>query len=155
MNAEAIGGEQQAKTEAFQHAFWAAKRAMADASETAFLKHGVRAGQRFILRSLWDEDGLTPGEIARRLELATPTVTKATMRMEASGLVIRRPHPSDHRLVKIHLTERGRSLRADIDREVERVTERALASISDHDRQRLIDLLVKIRSNLTQSPQTT
>jgi DNA-binding MarR family transcriptional regulator len=50
----------------------------------AFGSHGVRAGQQFILRTLWDEDGLTPGEIARRLGLPTPTVTKATALVESA-----------------------------------------------------------------------
>src|SRR5580692_7637247 len=62
---------------------------------TAFARHGVHEGQQFVLRSLWAEDGLTPGEVARRLGLATPTVTRATTRMEAAGLLRREPHPSD------------------------------------------------------------
>src|SRR6266508_4474019 len=94
----------------FQAVFWAAKRAMKEASDAAYGRHGVRNGQQFILMSLWHEDGLTPGEIARRLGLATPTVTKAATRMEAAGLVVRRPHPSDARLVRIHLSDRGRHL---------------------------------------------
>jgi DNA-binding MarR family transcriptional regulator len=137
------------RTAQFQQAFWAAKRAMAEAAEAAFRRHGVRAGQQFILRCLWDEDGLTPGEIARRLELATPTVTKATARMEAAGLLVRRPHPTDRRLVRLHLTERGRSLRDVIDGEVEQLTERALASLSEPERNHLVRFLRQIRHNLT------
>jgi DNA-binding MarR family transcriptional regulator len=81
--------------ENFLTAFWAAKRAMATASEAAYSRHGVRAGQQFILHCLWDNDGLAPGEIARRLGLATPTVTRAATRMEAAGLLRREPHPTD------------------------------------------------------------
>jgi DNA-binding MarR family transcriptional regulator len=154
MTVESTRTDQRVETEEFQHAFWAAKRAMAEASEAAFAKHGVGAGQRFILRCLWDEDGLPPGEIARRLDLATPTVTKATMRMEVAGLVVRRPHSTDRRLVGIHLTDRGRSLRAEIDREVERFTERALGSISDADRRHLVELLRTIRLNLAPRPRS-
>ncbi|MFC7744437.1 MarR family transcriptional regulator [Nocardiopsis composta] len=49
-----------------------------------------------------------PGEIAGRLGLATPTVTRTVTRMEGSGLVERHPHPTDARLVSVRLTERGR-----------------------------------------------
>src|SRR5580693_6439006 len=91
----------------FQTAFWSAKHALALASATAFSRHGVHEGQQFVLRSLWAEDGLTPGEVARRLGLATPTVTRATTRMEAAGLLRREPHPSDGRMVKLRLTSRG------------------------------------------------
>jgi DNA-binding MarR family transcriptional regulator len=142
----------QNRTERFQQSFWAAKRAITEATGAAFARHGVRAGQQFILRCLWDEDGLGPGEIATRLGLSTPTVTKATARMEAAGLVVRRPHLTDRRLVRIQLTKKGRSLRSDIDKEVERLTERALRSLSDRQRDQLVRSLSEIRQNLTESP---
>ena len=69
----------------FQTAFWAAKHALSVVTAAAYSQHGVHEGQQFILRCLWTQDGLTPGEIARRLGLATPTVTRAATRMEAAG----------------------------------------------------------------------
>ena len=39
-------------------------------TSAAFSRRGVHEGQQFILRRLWAEDGLTRGEIARRLGLA-------------------------------------------------------------------------------------
>ena len=51
----------------FQTAFWSAKHALSVATSAAFSRHGVHEGQQFILRRLWAEDGLTPGEVARRL----------------------------------------------------------------------------------------
>jgi DNA-binding MarR family transcriptional regulator len=135
----------------FQAVFWAAKRAMKEASDAAYGRHGVRNGQQFILMSLWHEDGLTPGEIARRLGLATPTVTKAATRMEAAGLVVRRPHPSDARLVRIHLTDRGRHLQKVLDEEMRRLSERALASLGEQDRATFIRLLDQLRRNLART----
>src|SRR5258706_15009739 len=100
----------------FQTAFWSAKLAMAEAAEAAFNHHGVRAGQQFILECLWQSDGLTPGDIAKRLRLATPTVTRAATRMEAAGLLHREPHPTDARLVRLCLTERGKHLQSTLAR---------------------------------------
>lgn len=133
----------------FQLAFWTAKRAMAEAAEAAYRRHGVRGGQQFILMCLWEEDGLTPGEIARRLDLATPTVTKATKRMEATGLVARRPHPGDARLVLIHLTDRGRDLRKVLDEEMRRLSGRALRTLSEEERAQFARFLDELRRNLT------
>lgn len=132
----------------FQAAFWNAKRAMMEASEAAFRRHGVRAGQQHILRVLWREDCLTPGEIARRLDLTTATVSKMTSRMQATGLVERRPHPSDGRLVRVCLTERGTALEEVIGEEMGRVTERALGTLGPGQRTELVRYLGEIRRNL-------
>ena len=133
----------------FQTAFWAAKHALSMATAAAFSRHGVHEGQQFILRVLWAEDGQTPGEIARRLGLATPTVTRAATRMEAAGLLRREPHPGDRRLVRLLLTERGRSLEHVIAAETDKLTERALATFGPAERETVIRALAAIRRNLT------
>jgi MarR family transcriptional regulator, organic hydroperoxide resistance regulator len=136
----------------FQAAFWATKRAMAEAAETAFRRHGIRAGQQFILQCLWEEDCLSPGVVARRLNLATPTVTRAATRMEAAGLLARRSHPTDARLVRLCLTERGQALREVVDDEMRRLTERALATLAPGERAQLVRYLTEIRRNLARAP---
>jgi DNA-binding MarR family transcriptional regulator len=133
----------------FQAAFWGAKRALAVAAEAAYNRHGVRSGQQFILRCLWETDGLTPGEIARRLELATPTVTRAATRMEAAGLLRRSPHPTDARLVRLVLTDRGRELEGVIAEEMKRLSEKALRGLSPEEQAQLLRSLHTIRVNLT------
>jgi MarR family transcriptional regulator, organic hydroperoxide resistance regulator len=133
----------------FQAVFWATKRTLAEAADLAYRRHGVRDGQQFLLMELWKEDGLPPGELARRLHLATPTVTRAAIRMEATGLVSRHPDLRDRRLVRIHLTERGRQLEDVLDKEMRELSERALASMSGDQRQALIGFLNQIRQNLT------
>ena len=133
----------------FQTAFWSAKHALAHASAMAFAQHGVHEGQQYVLRCLWREDGLSPGEVARRLGLATPTVTRAATRMEATGLLRREPHPSDRRLVRLRLTDRGRELEKVIDEQTNQLTERALATLSAAERESLVRALHEIRRNLT------
>jgi DNA-binding MarR family transcriptional regulator len=132
----------------FQTAFWGTKHALSAATAAAFSQHGVHEGQQFILRLLWAEDGQAPGEIARRLGLATPTVTRAATRMEAAGLLRREPHPDDRRLVRLVLTERGRSLEDVIGAETDKLTERALATFGPAEREALIRALTAIRRNL-------
>ena len=133
----------------FQTAFWSAKHALAHASAAAFAQHGVHEGQQYVLRCLWRDDGLSPGEIARRLGIATPTVTRAATRMEATGLLRREPHPSDRRLVRLRLTDRGRELEKIIDEQTNQLTERALATLSAAERESLVRALHEIRRNLS------
>jgi MarR family transcriptional regulator, organic hydroperoxide resistance regulator len=132
----------------FQATFWATKRVMATVSAAAFARHGVYEGQQYILLCLWSEDGLTPGEVSRRLGLATPTVTRATARMEAAGLLRREPDPGDRRRVRLVLTDRGRALEKTIGREMADLNARALATLDPSERVALLSALNEIRRNL-------
>ena len=133
----------------FDDAFRLAKHALAHASIALFARHGVYEGQQFVLRRLWQTDGLTPGQVARQLGLATPTVTKAATRMEAAGLLQRAPHPSDGRLVQLWLTARGRELEQVIGPEMRELTERTLAGFTDAERADLIGALRRMARNLS------
>jgi DNA-binding MarR family transcriptional regulator len=133
----------------FEEAFRVAKHAVAHASISLFARHGVYEGQQFVLRRLWREDGLTPGQIAKQLGLATPTVTRAATRMEAAGLLRREPHPSDGRLVRLVLTDRGRELEQVIGPEMRALTERTLIGFSDTERAELVRALRRMAGNLS------
>jgi DNA-binding MarR family transcriptional regulator len=139
---------EQARPGDFQTAFWSVKQSLAQASAVAFARHGIYEGQQYVLRTLWREDGLPPGEVARRLSLATPTVTRATTRMAAAGLLRREPHPGDRRMVRLWLTDRGRALEKVIDDETRQLSERALSSFTEAERAWLTSALVQIRRNL-------
>lgn len=132
----------------FQSAFWETKHALAHASMVAFSRHGVHEGQQYVLRCLWEEDGLAPGEVAKRLGLATPTVTRATSRMEAAGLLSREPHPTDRRLVRLMLTAKGRALEDAICRELNQLNDRALAGFNPTEQAALVGALEQIQKNL-------
>jgi DNA-binding MarR family transcriptional regulator len=133
----------------FEDAFRLAKHALAQASTSVFARHGVYEGQQFVLRRLWREDGLTPGQLARQLGLSTPTVTRAATRMEAAGLLRREPHPGDRRLVRLWLTSRGRQLEEVIGPEMRVLTEQTLAGFSAAERAELIAALRRIHANLS------
>ncbi|MQY23214.1 MarR family winged helix-turn-helix transcriptional regulator [Nocardia macrotermitis] len=137
-----------ADAEDFLTVYWSTKRAVTLAASAAYARHGVYEGQQFILRSLWAEDGLTPGEVAKRLGLSTPTITRAATRMAAAGLLRREPHPTDRRLVRLYLTERGRDLEVTIEDEMAGLTDRALAGFEDAERVAVVRALDRIRSNL-------
>ncbi len=128
--------------------FTRASKLMRGAADAAFSRHGVRVGQNLLLERLWEEDGLTPGEIAQRLGVSTPTVVKMGTRMEAAGLVERRPDDRDARLVRLYLTERGQSLREPLERELEGLRARATANLTAKERRELEGALSKVVANL-------
>jgi len=118
--------------------------------ESRLLAHGVHAGQQFILECLWREDGLTPGELAQRIGVETPTVTRAAQRMEATGLVRRIPDPDDARLVRVYLTERGREVQTLLPALLRTATEEVLAGLAQEERTELVRLLKRVQKNLVE-----
>jgi DNA-binding MarR family transcriptional regulator len=123
-------------------------RALKASAQAALERHGVHAGQSFILERLWDRDGQTTREIADAIGVEGPTVVRAVQRMEAAGLVVRKDHPTDGRLVAIHLTPTGHRLRTVLPRVLRVVEEEALADFSSTDRARLLELLERLGAKL-------
>lgn len=123
-------------------------RAMKTHFQRALQAYGVYAGQQFILKCLWEEEGLAPGEIAERLGLETPTVSRAVQRMERAGFVQRHPDPADARLVRVYLTESGRGLEQVINTAVKEATQQALADFSTEEQAALLALLRRLQRNL-------
>jgi len=128
--------------------FTRASKLLRVAADDAMSVHGVRVGQNIILEALWADDGLTPGQIAQRVGLATPTVVNTATRMEHADLVVRRPDPQDARLVRIHLTDRGRALRDVIGVARDELARRATATLTKDERRHLHSALEKIIKQL-------
>ncbi len=122
------------------------------AADEAMSRHGVRVGQNLILEVLWQQDGLTPGELAARLHVATPTVVKSANRMAAAGLISRRRDRVDARLVRLYLTERARSVQAEIERERDELARRATASLTTEELEVLMSALRKIIAEFSGKP---
>lgn len=129
--------------------FTRASKLLREAADEAMSRHGVRVGQNIILEALWQQDGLTPGEIARRLHLSTPTVVNAATRMEDAGLITRKRDGADARLVRLYLTRRARSVQAAIERERSALEQRATNNLTDQERRNLHSALTKIIQTLS------
>ena len=111
-------------------------------------EHGLHVGQEMVLLELWREDGLRGGELAVRLGVEPPTVTKMLRRLEGCGLVERRQDPADARSFRVQLTERGRALEEPVAHCFARTEEMALAGLSDDEREAFQKVLIRVRSNL-------
>jgi DNA-binding MarR family transcriptional regulator len=72
---------------------------------------GIGIGQWAVLLALWAMDGATQAELARVVAIEPPTMVRTIDRMVRDGLVTRAADPRDGRVTRIHLTDRGRSLR--------------------------------------------
>lgn len=87
---------------------------------------------------------LTPSDLAADMMMSPPAMTNRLDRLEQRGLIERIADPSDRRSLRIRLTAEGLAL---IDRVVEThvaVEERAIAALSQAERDTLVALLARI-----------
>jgi MarR family transcriptional regulator, organic hydroperoxide resistance regulator len=101
-----------------------AQQQVTKASRDALAPHGVTPVQFAILKVLWERDGLNGAELCARLVLDSATVTGLIDRMEAAGLLERRPDPGgDRRMSRLYLTRKGAQLEAPLDAAMDRVNQ--------------------------------
>src|SRR5215472_9601236 len=132
--------------------FTQAAKLLREAADETMSRHGVRVGQHIVLTVLWEQDGLTPGEVARRLGTATPTIVNTATRMEEDGLVARRPDPADARLVRLYLTPRGRAAREPVRADRVALERHATATLTAAELDHLRSALTKIIARLRDRP---
>jgi DNA-binding MarR family transcriptional regulator len=71
---------------------------------------GLHPGQEVLLLELDAKGPRTQGQLAVACGCEPPTITNSVRRLEAAGLVVRRPSPSDGRATIVDLSEKGRTL---------------------------------------------
>lgn len=75
------------------------------------LAHGLTPIQHLILEVLWDEEGLSAGEIGKRLVLDSATLSGVLDRMSEGRWIVKETDPGDKRILRIFLAERAKALR--------------------------------------------
>jgi|SRR5580658_4167388 MarR family transcriptional regulator, organic hydroperoxide resistance regulator len=114
-------------------------------------EHGGRGGQNHILWALYESDGLTPIEVARKLGIAAPTVVKMSSHMVASGLITRRRDSVDRRRVHLYLTDRGRAVKRPIEDATRQFRRAMSAGLTTEERKVVSRALAKMLRNLERS----
>lgn len=79
------------------------------------LHPNVHPGQMPVLGVLQEKEGVSLREMAQELHVKPPTVTVTVKRLEKVGLVCKRPDETDLRVTRIYLTEKGRSISAELE----------------------------------------
>ena len=79
---------------------------------TPFLKPmGLTYTQYILFLVLWEKDGLTVGELCKRLMLDNGTVSPMLKKMQQDGYIVKKQSAEDERSFSVYLTEKGRALK--------------------------------------------
>ncbi len=94
-------------------------------------------------------EGVSQARLAELAEVDAMTMVRILDRMEADGLLERRPDPADRRARCLYLTAKAKPLLAEIWRLAELTRAEALAGIGVAEHEMLMDVLARIHENLS------
>ena len=128
-----------------------AARLSRTALATRLLAHGFYAGQDQIMLALSNDDGQTPGQLAIRLGVRPPTITKTINRLQAQGFLDKKASNHDARQAHIFLTDPGRETIKAIEKSVRKTEKQALKGLDKKEQKTLAKLLQRVEANLSSS----
>lgn len=109
---------------------------------------GLYRGQPPILMLLYKNDGMSQKEMARALNLSPATMTVTLKRMEKAGLVLREMDERDQRILRVHLSEKGREMCETGESRIGVVTAELLEGFTLEEQQQLNEYLGRIARNM-------
>jgi MarR family transcriptional regulator for hemolysin len=116
---------------------------------------GLTRSQWQVLAHLALNEGIHQSALADLLDVEPITLVRILDKLQALGLVERRPHAKDRRLWVLFLTEAAHPLLDRMRALGHEVREQALAGISEADRVLLLQMLTHIKHNLSAPAETT
>lgn len=111
-------------------------------------KSGLRVGEWYILRALWQEEGITQRELSLRIGMGEPNVVTTLSRLEKSGIIMRKIDPSDNRRRLVGLTVKGRDLEQKLAPIAQEVNAVIATPLTAAEQQQLVDLIQRVRARL-------
>lgn len=126
-------------------------RTRADARARAY---GMTRAQWMILVHLDRQPGMSQNELAAIVEVEPITVGRLIDRLEARGLVERRPDASDRRIWRLHLTPAATPMLKEIAKVRAELNAMLVADISQKSLDGTLDCLLQMKANLAAEPRS-
>jgi DNA-binding MarR family transcriptional regulator len=99
-------------------------------------------------------DGLTLGELSRRMMVSNGNITGLVERLAELGLIERIPHPTDRRAAFVRLTQSGRAAFAEMAREHAGWVAALAADLSELEMATMMRLLARMKNSVRASIET-
>jgi DNA-binding MarR family transcriptional regulator len=101
--------------------------------------------QHLILEVLWEEEGLSAGDIGKRLALDNATLSGILDRMTEKGWTTKTADETDKRFVRVYLTQKAKTLRPTLVNERQKANEEILKGLNLEEKVLFKRLLKDIR----------
>lgn len=111
--------------------------------------HGLTSSRWQVLWILNKDQGMKQAELAERMDVAPISLTRQIDLLEAEGLVERRQDPQDRRCFRVFLTKAAEPVLKTLRSLAHDTRGQALAGISADEQRLLLNLLSRVRENLS------
>ena len=119
-----------------------------DVTEKKLKAIGIHSGQAQVLSILWQTDGITQADLCRKLNVSSPTVNLLVNKIKNKKFVKCQKCPTDKRIQRIYLTDKGRKIRPKIEAQWLEIEEILLLDFSDTEKLLVMMLLEKMTKNI-------
>ncbi len=121
-------------------------RALADALLAPL---GLHTGQEVLLLELDAKGPRSQGQLAVSSGCEPPTITGSVRKLEAAGLVARRPSPTDGRVTIVELSNQGQALVPRLKAAWQQLAEHTVDGLTSTPLDQLTDVLIDVAASLT------
>ena len=108
----------------------------------------LNKSQAGVLFTLHGSDSMSQKELAARLNVTPPSITSAIQKMEKEGYLTRHPDPADQRVMRLTLTEKGKSCIKGVYTVAEQMEELMFQGMTREEIMLFKRLLFQIKDNL-------
>lgn len=117
---------------------------------------GLHPGQEVLLLELAEQGPRSQAQLAHASGCEPPTITNSVRKLEAAGLVVRHPSPTDGRVTIVELSDRGQQLLPRLTTAWQQLAERTVAQLDDEPLDPLVHTLTELARSLkaTSAPAT-
>jgi MarR family transcriptional regulator, transcriptional regulator for hemolysin len=110
----------------------------------------LNLAQAKALVRLEKNEGVSQARLAELAEVDPMTMVRILDRMEAEGVVERRPDPADRRARRLYLTAKAKPILSEIWRLSDEIRAEVFAGVSKSERERFMDVLERLYANISQ-----
>lgn len=118
-------------------------------AESLLLPLGLHTGQEVLLLELGEQGPRSQVQLAASSGCEPPTITGSVRKLEAAGLVVRRPSPDDGRVTMVELSAAGHDLLPRLRAAWCQLAEQTVAGLTSTPLDQLAATLVDVATSLT------
>ncbi|MDD6728109.1 MAG: MarR family transcriptional regulator [Eubacteriales bacterium] len=75
----------------------------------AIAEQGLFSGQQDILFAINNNEGMTVGELSKKIDVSVATASVSVKRMEKAGFIVKKPDEKDARIIRLYPTEKAKA----------------------------------------------